>query len=174
MSVIKSKVGLSLLILILVIGRVNTLKSALQDSILPHKVVQVQPIGVANVESDSPIIIAEGAFELSQTLPEEAENKLKDEAENKKENEAATNSLQEKSEEAVFYDPVTKQWIGISEFCSYTKKELMHFNGIGEKTAEAIIEYQKNNGVFKTPEDLMKVKGIGPKKLEKLMNLSNN
>jgi len=157
-SAIKSKVGLSLLILILVIGRVNTLKSALQDSILPHKVVQVQPIGVANVERNSSVLPVEKSLEPQQTSPEEAE----------------INSLSEKSEEADFYDPITKQWIGITEFCSYTKEELMHFNGIGEKTAEAIIEYQKSNGVFKTPEDLMKVKGIGPKKLEKLMNLSNN
>jgi competence protein ComEA len=39
--------------------------------------------------------------------------------------------------------------------------------GIGKKTAEKIILYRKYNK-FKKLEDLMKVKGIGPKKFEKI------
>ena len=35
-----------------------------------------------------------------------------------------------------------------------------------EKKAEAIIEYRKKNGSFKTKEDLMKVRGIGKKLFE--------
>jgi competence protein ComEA len=38
---------------------------------------------------------------------------------------------------------------------------------IGIKKAEAIVEYRKTNGPFKTPEDLLNVKGIGAKTLEK-------
>jgi len=38
--------------------------------------------------------------------------------------------------------------------------------GVGEKKAEAIIEYRKKNGSFKTKEDLMKVRGIGKKLFE--------
>lgn len=40
--------------------------------------------------------------------------------------------------------------------------------GIGQKKAEAIVAYRKANGNFKTVDDLQKVKGIGPKILEKI------
>ena len=45
-------------------------------------------------------------------------------------------------------------------------EELTDLKGIGEKKAEAIIEFRKTKGIFKKPEDLMKVPGIGPKTLE--------
>jgi competence protein ComEA len=38
--------------------------------------------------------------------------------------------------------------------------------GQGEKKANAIIEFRKANGLFKQPEDLTNVPGIGPKTLE--------
>ena len=44
-----------------------------------------------------------------------------------------------------------------------TVEELKTLKGVGEKKAEAIIEYRKKNGSFKTKEDLMKVRGIGKK-----------
>ena len=43
---------------------------------------------------------------------------------------------------------------------------LMNLKGIGEKKAEAIIEFRETNGPFKRPEDLIKVPGVGPKTLE--------
>ncbi len=39
--------------------------------------------------------------------------------------------------------------------------------GIGLKKAEAIVKYRTENGLFKTPEDLTNVKGIGKKTVEK-------
>jgi len=45
-------------------------------------------------------------------------------------------------------------------------EELKTLKGVGEKKAEAIIEYRKKNGSFKTKEDLMKVRGIGKKLFE--------
>lgn len=47
-----------------------------------------------------------------------------------------------------------------------TVEELKTLKGVGEKKAEAIIEYRKKNGSFKTKEDLMKVRGIGKKLFE--------
>lgn len=47
-----------------------------------------------------------------------------------------------------------------------TVEELKTLNGVGEKKAEAIIEYRKKNGSFQTKEDLMKVRGIGKKLFE--------
>jgi len=40
--------------------------------------------------------------------------------------------------------------------------------GIGPVYAKRIVEYRQNNGLFKKTEDLLKVKGIGEKRLKKL------
>ncbi len=40
--------------------------------------------------------------------------------------------------------------------------------GIGPAKAEAIVSYREKHGAFSTVEDLLNVKGIGPKTLEKL------
>ncbi len=50
-----------------------------------------------------------------------------------------------------------------------TKQELMSLPGIGEATAENIIALRKKIGGFRKPEDLLKVKGIGSKKLDKII-----
>jgi len=47
------------------------------------------------------------------------------------------------------------------------KKELETLHGIGVKKAEKIISFRKENGCFESIEDLAKVKGIGPKTIEK-------
>jgi len=39
-------------------------------------------------------------------------------------------------------------------------------DGIGPVKAQAIVEYRQKNGPFKTPEDLLKVEGIGDKVLD--------
>lgn len=44
---------------------------------------------------------------------------------------------------------------------------LATLEGIGEKRAEAIIEYRAEHGAFESVDDLIKVKGIGPKTVEK-------
>lgn len=46
-------------------------------------------------------------------------------------------------------------------------QQLQTLNGVGEKKAQAIVEYRQKNGGFKTVDELMNVKGIGPKLLEK-------
>ena len=45
-------------------------------------------------------------------------------------------------------------------------EELQTIKGIGKKKAEAILQYRKEHGAFRTKEDLLQVKGIGKKALE--------
>lgn len=39
-------------------------------------------------------------------------------------------------------------------------------NGIGESRAQAIVEYREKNGRFASPDDVLKVSGIGPQVLK--------
>lgn len=50
-------------------------------------------------------------------------------------------------------------------------KELCTLPGIGESTAQRIIDYRENVGLFSCLEDLMNVKGIGTVRFEKLKDL---
>lgn len=50
-----------------------------------------------------------------------------------------------------------------------TVEELQVIKGIGPVTANRIVEYRKQNGLFTAPEQLEDVKGIGPKTLEKML-----
>lgn len=40
--------------------------------------------------------------------------------------------------------------------------------GVGPATAQKILDYRRDHGPFQSPDDLLNVKGIGPKKLEKM------
>jgi len=51
---------------------------------------------------------------------------------------------------------------------SASKEQLVLLPGIGDATAEKILTYRKEVGSFKKIEDIMKIKGIGAKKFEKL------
>lgn len=49
-----------------------------------------------------------------------------------------------------------------------SKAELMTLPGIGEVYAGRILEHRRQHGAFSSVNDLLKVKGIGKKKLQKL------
>lgn len=52
-----------------------------------------------------------------------------------------------------------------------TIEDLITLPGIGEKTANKIIEYRNTNGLFNNKEDLMNVSGIGEAKYEAIKDL---
>lgn len=58
-------------------------------------------------------------------------------------------------------------YTGLVNINTASKEQLMTVSGIGEVTAEKIIEYRKNKR-FKKKEDIMNIKGIGNAKYEKL------
>jgi competence protein ComEA len=60
----------------------------------------------------------------------------------------------------VFAEPVNINTASVEELAE-------NLIGIGPKKAMAIVEYREANGPFYTPEELVNVKGIGPKTLEK-------
>ncbi len=62
--------------------------------------------------------------------------------------------------------------VSIQRFNQLSIEELKNFNGIGDVTAAAIISYINENGGFNFYEELVNVKGIGQKKLDKLLNPS--
>ena len=57
---------------------------------------------------------------------------------------------------------------GLVNINTATSAELQTLSGVGEATAQAIIEDRESNGPFTSPEDLMRVSGIGEKKFAKV------
>ncbi len=49
-----------------------------------------------------------------------------------------------------------------------SSKQLAAIKGIGDKKAQAIIDYRQENGVFSSLDGLTKVKGIGKSTLKKI------
>jgi comEA protein len=64
--------------------------------------------------------------------------------------------------------PATKNLININ---TADARQLESLPRIGPKMAVRILDYRKANGNFKRVQDLMKVKGVGPKIFEKLQSL---
>jgi len=59
-------------------------------------------------------------------------------------------------------------WAGPVNINTADAKTLETLDGIGPAKAQAIVDYRKQNGLFRSVEDLGKVDGIGDKTLDNL------
>lgn len=66
---------------------------------------------------------------------------------------------------SIIVSATEEQAAGLININTADASELMKLKGVGEKTAEKIIEYRVQTP-FEKPEDIMNVKGIGEKKFE--------
>ena len=64
--------------------------------------------------------------------------------------------------------PPEEEGAAVININTATAEELATLEGIGDKTAQNIVEYRDANGPFAAIEDIKNVKGIGDKKLEKI------
>lgn len=141
-----------------------------QTSIVVHIAGQVKEPGILELDSSSRIV---DAVELAGGLEAEADlrninlaRKLKD-------------------EEKIYIpkvgevEPVDKGEISqegkgaktdLIDLNTSSKEELMSLPGVGEKTAEKILEHRKEN-LFKSIEDIKNVSGIGDKKYEAIKDM---
>lgn len=71
---------------------------------------------------------------------------------------------QSKSKDSVYASQGMSGKISLN---SANQQQLQQLNGVGAKKAQAIIDYRNQSGGFKTIEELQRVKGVGPKLLEK-------
>lgn len=70
--------------------------------------------------------------------------------------------------EAVEPKTETDEMVAPININSSSKADLIRLPGIGETYAQRIIEYRETNGDFTSVDDLVKVKGIGKRTLEKI------
>lgn len=76
--------------------------------------------------------------------------------------------IQEGSIEAEESTQTTSKVVNINKA---NQEELMTLPGIGESTAQKIIDYRKENGKFQTIEDIKNVSGIGDSKFNQIKSL---
>ncbi|WP_269054661.1 ComEA family DNA-binding protein [Paenibacillus tundrae] len=112
---------------------------------------------------------------VETNLVDAAAGKVSDQTVAVKQTDTPTDGTQTKSEAAVV-SPDNNQALVSNEAVDNGKidvntapaAKLMDLPGIGEKKAQAIIDYRNSHGPFTKVSDLTKVKGIGMKMLEKM------
>jgi competence protein ComEA len=115
------------------------------------------------------------AFSYEQTMeepeePEEPEEIPKDDPEESAPAATSFAKSQASSPLTTSKKAVTSQKSGLPVNINIAGvEELKQLTGVGDVKARAIIAYRDENGPFQSPEDLIKVKGIGEKTLAKLL-----
>jgi len=177
--------------LIKVLQMINPINLILIALILFFIVIRVlsinentQSIAIEKTNSDlKSDFKSEHKSDLKSDLKSEVKNETKNEVSSKPDNltkESTSTEMQttqsteisnvSNQNEIKAYSRETNKYYTLSEFCSLDKTSLMTFSGIGEVTAQAILDYIQAHGNLKNFEELMEIKGIGEKKLQKILN----
>ena len=83
-------------------------------------------------------------------------------------------TLQIHTRDSIRHETITEDEsadLGLVNINTASSEQLQELPGIGEATAEAIIEYREEHGPFRFKKDLMKVSGIGEKTYDELRDL---
>lgn len=82
----------------------------------------------------------------------------------------ADSTAEPKPETRMAFSKETGKYYTIEAFSKLSVEEFMTFSGVGEVTAQAIYTFIQQKGTLSSFDELLEVKGIGEKKLFKLMN----
>ena len=108
--------------------------------------------------------IALGAALASTPKVTDAEIKLLEETQKKATEKTAPKTLKKAAKKKSKAKARLTQAININQADA---GELQLLKGIGPKKAQAIIDYRQKHGPFQRPADVVRVKGVGPKTLQK-------
>ena len=148
-----------------------------ENKIKVHISGAVKNEGVYELEGDARIIDAiekaGGTLEIADMKNVNLASKLEDGMKIyiPKQGEEVTNSNQEVEENIALGNTSKESSKGKININKASKEELDTLPGIGESTAEKIINYRKEHKSFKSIEELKEVKGIGDAKFEEIKDL---
>lgn len=145
-------------------NKINPLNAVVTGIIMLFIVIRV----LSNNHENAFII---EAIEPTEMQIETSEVVTQVQIETTKISEIHSNDLSNSVVEPLAYSAELDKTFTLDAFNKLSKEELMTFSGIGEVTAQAILDYRKENGPFSDFDDLMLVKGIGEKKLQKIMTI---
>ena len=148
-----------------------------ESKIKVHISGAVKNEGVYELEEDARIIDAiekaGGTLEIADMKNVNLASKLEDGMKIyiPKQGEEVTSSNQEVGENIALGNTSKESAKGKININKASKEELDTLPGIGESTAEKIINYRKEHKSFKSIEELKEVKGIGDAKFEEIKDL---
>lgn len=148
-----------------------------ESKIKVHISGAVKNEGVYELEGDARIIDAiekaGGTLEIADMKNVNLASKIEDGMKIyiPKQGEEVTNNNQEVGENIALGNTSKENSKGKININKASKEELDTLPGIGESTAEKIINYRKEHKSFKSIEELKEVKGIGDAKFEEIKDL---
>ncbi|WP_229106432.1 ComEA family DNA-binding protein [Paenibacillus sp. 1001270B_150601_E10] len=117
--------------------------------------------------------LAQGASSSEGQVEGQYKSSIQGGASSLKNDASSVGTVQQKSQDPPASEPLSSSSVqkapeGSVAINTAGEDELTTLPGIGPAKAKAIISYRKQHGPFRFPEDVLEVKGIGPKMLAKI------